>query len=424
MEYLGFFELISVSAMYTSDNPLRLGILREGKTPPDQRVPLTPDQCVLLQERFPELDIAVQPSPVRRIRDAEYAAAGLNMQEDLSDRDVLIGVKEVNAEELIPDKTYLFFSHTHKLQPYNAQLLAEILEKRIRLIDYELLKRPSGRRIIGFGRWAGLVGAYNGIRAWGERSGGFSIPRAIDCLDLNDMLAIAKGVNLPENMRIVLTGHGRVGQGAKEVLDHLKIRSVHPDDFLRMDFPEPVYTHLDVSDYNRRMDGSAFDMANFVAEPMMFESTFMPFAQRGDLFIAGHFWAEGSPFLFTREDMQHPDWKLKVVADISCDIDGPVACTIRPSTIADPLYGYHPHLQQECEATDSEGITIMAVDNLPCELQRDASDGFGQELMEHVIPLLVLGDADGILEGASETTKDGTLNAPFAYLSDYVKSGR
>ena len=255
--------------MYTTDNPLRLGILREGKTPPDQRVPLTPDQCVLLEERFPELDIAVQPSPVRRIRDAEYAAVGLRMQEDLSDRDVLIGVKEVNAEELIPNKTYLFFSHTHKLQPYNARLLGEILKKRIRLIDYELLKRPSGRRIIGFGRWAGLVGAYNGIRAWGERSGSFSIPRAIDCLDLNDMLSIAKGVSLPDDIRIVLTGYGRVGQGAKEVLDHLNIRSVHPDDFLRMDFPEPVYTHLDVGDYNERTDGAPFDMANFIAEPMI-----------------------------------------------------------------------------------------------------------------------------------------------------------
>jgi alanine dehydrogenase len=165
-----------------------LGILREGKTPPDQRVPLTPDQCVLLQQRFPELDIVVQPSPVRRIRDAEYASVGLVLQEDLSDRDVLIGVKEVNADDLLKDKTYMFFSHTHKLQPYNANLLAEILKKQIRLIDYELLKRPSGRRIIGFGRWAGLVGAYNGIRAWGVRHGSYSIPRAIDCRDLNDML--------------------------------------------------------------------------------------------------------------------------------------------------------------------------------------------------------------------------------------------
>lgn len=408
---------------YTTDTPLRLGILREGKTPPDQRVPLTPDQCVLLLQRFPELDIAVQPSPVRRIRDAEYASAGLTLQEDLADRDVLIGVKEVNAVDLIANKTYLFFSHTHKLQPYNANLLSEILRKRVRLIDYELLKRPSGRRIIGFGRWAGLVGAYNGIRAWGQRHETFSIPRAIDCMDLNDMLSTAKGVTLPENIRIVLTGHGRVGQGAKEVLDHLRIRCVHPDDFLRMDFPEPVYTHLDVNDYNCRIDGSAFDMADFISEPMLFQSTFKPFAHRGDLFIAGHFWAEGSPFLFSRKDMQHPDWKLGVVADISCDIDGPVASTIRPSTIAEPLYGYHPETQQECAINDSEGVTVMAVDNLPCELPRDASDGFGQELMEHVIPLLVLGDADGILDGASETTLAGELNAPFAYLEDYARKG-
>ena len=409
---------------YTSENPLRLGILREGKTPPDQRVPLTPDQCVLLQERFPELDIAVQPSPVRRIRDAEYASVGLKMQEDLSDRDVLIGVKEVNIEELIADKTYLFFSHTHKLQPYNANLLAEILKKRIRLIDYELLKRPSGRRIIGFGRWAGLVGAYNGIRAWGERTGSFAIPRAIDCLDLKDMLSTAKGVKLPDDLRIVLTGHGRVGQGAKEVLDKMNIRSVHPDDFLRMEFPEPVYTHLDVGDYNRRKDGAAFDMAEFIAEPMLFESTFMPFAQRGDLFIAGHFWAEGAPFLFTRNDMRQADWSLQVVADISCDIDGPVACTVRPSSIDDPLYGYHPGNEKECGISDREGITVMAVDNLPCELPRDASDGFGQELMEHVIPLLVLGDADDILEGASETTLAGELNEPFLYLADYAEQGK
>lgn len=409
---------------YTSENPLRLGILREGKTPPDQRVPLTPDQCVLLQERFPELDIAVQPSPVRRIRDAEYASVGLKMQEDLSDRDVLIGVKEVNAEDLIADKTYLFFSHTHKLQPYNAKLLAEILKKRIRLIDYELLKRPSGRRIIGFGRWAGLVGAYNGIRAWGERTGSFAIPRAIDCLDLKDMLSTAKGVKLPDDLRIVLTGHGRVGQGAKEVLDKMNIRSVHPDDFLRMEFPEPVYTHLDVGDYNRRKDGVAFDMAEFIAEPMLFESTFMPFAQRGDLFIAGHFWAEGSPFLFTRNDMRQADWGLQVVADISCDIDGPVACTVRPSSIAAPLYGYHPGNEKECGISDKEGITVMAVDNLPCELPRDASDGFGQELMEHVVPLLVLGDADGILDGASETTLAGELNEPYLYLADYAEQGK
>lgn len=408
---------------YTVDNPLKIGVIREGKTPPDQRVPLSPDQCVLLHQRFPQLRIVIQSSNVRRIRDVEYSSAGLEVREDVSDCDVLIGVKEVNLSDLIPGKTYLFFSHTHKLQPYNAKLLAALLAKRIRLIDYELLKRPSGRRIIGFGRWAGLVGAYSGIRAVGKRSGAFELPKAIDCRDLKEMLGHVKKVKLPADFKIVLTGHGRVGTGARELLDHMKLRSVHPDDFLRMKYPEPVFTHLDVADYTARKDGDPFDMREFVSDPLEFKSTFPRFAHQADLFIAGHFWADGSPYLFTREDMRSPKWKVNVVADISCDIDGPVACTIRPSTIENPLYGYHPATEQECSFDDPEGITVLAVDNLPCELPRDASEGFGRELMEQVIPLLVLGDADGILNGATETRLDGTLNAPFSYLEQYAKSG-
>ena len=410
--------------IYTPEHPLRIGVVREGKTPPDQRVPLTPEQCIELQQEFREIDLVVQPSAVRRIEDSEYIAAGVKLQEDLSDRDVLIGVKEVRIEDLIPNKTYLFFSHTHKLQPYNAKLLAAILERKIRLIDYELLKRPSGKRIIGFGRWAGLVGAYSGIRAYGLRSKRFELPRAIDCRDLKETLSHLKKVKLPASFKIILTGHGRVGNGAREVLEHMRIRSVHPDDFLRMDYPEPVYVHLDVADYNRRKDGGPFDMGDFVSDPTDFQSNFMRFAERANLFIAGHFWADGSPFLFTREDMRHPKWKIDVVADISCDIDGPVACTIRPSTIADPLYGYDPVSETECAFDDPQGITVLAVDNLPCELPRDASKGFGVELMEQVIPLLIEGDGDGILEGATETTLSGHLNPIFNYLAAYAERGR
>lgn len=408
---------------YTSENPLRLGVLREGKVPPDQRVPLTPTQCIGISERFPELDIAVQPSSVRRIKDQEYADAGVTLQEDMRDRDVLIGVKEVNASDLIPSKTYLFFSHTYKLQPYNAKLLAAILEHKIRLIDYEMLRRPSGKRIIGFGRWAGLVGAYNGIRAYGLRSGRYSLPQALACRDLKEMLAHVKTANLPDNFRIVLTGNGRVGQGAREVLDCMKLRCVHKSDFLRMEFPEPVFTHLDAEDYNERLDGGGFDYQSFIADPTTYQSIFLPFATQAHMMIAGHFWAEGAPYLFTREDMRHPEWSVEVVADISCDIDGPVASTLRPSTIQDPLYGYDPVGECECPFDAPGSLTVMAVDNLPCELPRDASEGFGKELMEHVIPLLVAGDDDGILHAATETKLDGTLNAPFAYLEAYAVQG-
>ena len=399
---------------------MKIGVVREGKTPPDQRVPLTPAQCAELKRSYPDVELVVESSEVRRITDDEYRAEGIDVVKDLSGCDVLLGVKEVPLNELIPDTTYLFFSHTYKLQPYNAKLLRTIVDKRIRLIDYELIKRANGRRVIGFGRWAGIVGAYNGLRAWGMRHGTFALPRAIDCADMKDMVSHAKAIDLPSHMKIVLTGGGRVGMGAHELLTSLGLREVHADAFLKEDFNEAVFTRLDVEQYNARTDGKPFDMEGFMADATGYKSTFMPYAEVADMYIAGHYWAEGSPFLFTREDMMSASWNVKVVADVSCDIDGPVACTLRPSTIAEPLYGYNPTTESECAMDDPSGVTVMAVDNLPCELPRDASHGFGKEMMAHVIPLLVGGDRDNMLTNATETTLEGALAPKFAYLQDYI----
>ena len=399
---------------------MKIGVVREGKTPPDQRVPLTPAQCAELKRSYPEVELVVESSEVRRITDDEYRAEGIDVVQDLSGCDVLLGVKEVPMSELIPDTTYLFFSHTYKLQPYNAKLLRTIVDKRIRLIDYELIKRANGQRVIGFGRWAGIVGAYNGLRAWGMRQGTFALPRAIDCADMKEMVSEAKALDLPSHMKIVLTGGGRVGMGAHELLTSLGLREVHADAFLKEDFNEAVFTRLDVEQYNARKDGKPFDMEGFMADATGYKSTFMSFAEVADMYIAGHYWAEGSPFLFTREDMKVASWNVKVVADVSCDIDGPVACTLRPSTIADPLYGYNPSTESECAMDDPSGVTVMAVDNLPCELPRDASHGFGKEMMAHVIPLLVGGDRDNMLTNATETTLEGALAPKFAYLQDYI----
>ena len=399
---------------------MKIGVVREGKTPPDQRVPLTPAQCAELKRSYPDVELVVESSEVRRITDDEYRAEGIDVVQDLGGCDVLLGVKEVPLDELIPDTTYLFFSHTYKLQPYNAKLLRTIVDKRIRLIDYELIKRANGRRVIGFGRWAGIVGAYNGLRAWGMRHGTFALPRAIDCADMKDMVSHAKAIDLPSHMKIVLTGGGRVGMGAHELLTSLGLREVHADAFLKEDFNEAVFTRLDVDQYNARTDGQPFDMEGFMADATGYKSTFMPYAEVADMYIAGHYWAEGSPFLFTREDMKAASWNVKVVADVSCDIDGPVACTLRPSTIAEPLYGYNPSTESECAMDDPSGVTVMAVDNLPCELPRDASLGFGKEMMAHVIPLLVGGDRDNMLTNATETTLEGALAPKFAYLQDYI----
>ena len=264
------------------------------------------------------------------------------------------------------------------------------------------------------------MGAYNGLRAWGLRHKTFDLPRAIDCQDMKEMLAHAKAIDLPADMKIVLTGGGRVGMGAHELLSSLGLREVHGGALLSETFNEAVFARLDVHQYNARMDGKPFDMDEFVADGTGYKSTFMPYAEVADMYIAGHYWAEGSPFLFTRDDMKRSTWKVKVVADVSCDIDGPVACTLRPSTIADPVYGYDPSAETECTYDDPEGITVMAVDNLPCELPRDASHGFGKEMMAHVIPLLVGGDRDDMLTNATETTLEGKLSPKFAYLQDYI----
>ena len=399
---------------------MKIGVIREGKTPPDQRVPLTPAQCAELKRLYPDVELVVESSEVRRIGDDEYRQEGIDVVSDLQGCDVLLGVKEVPLDELRDDTTYLFFSHTYKLQPYNAKLLRTIVDKRIRLIDYELIKRANGRRVIGFGRWAGIVGAYNGLRAWGLRHKTFDLPRAIDCQDMKEMLAHAKAIDLPADLKIVLTGGGRVGMGAHELLSSLGLREVHGDALLSETFNEAVFARLDVHQYNARMDGKPFDMDEFVADATGYKSTFMPYAEVADMYIAGHYWAEGSPFLFTRDDMKRSTWKVKVVADVSCDIDGPVACTLRPSTIAAPVYGYDPSAETECAYDAPEGITVMAVDNLPCELPRDASHGFGKEMMAHVIPLLVGGDRDDMLTNATETTLEGKLSPKFAYLQDYI----
>ncbi len=399
---------------------MKIGILREGKVPPDQRVPLTPEQCAAVLEQFPYAELAVQTSDVRRIADAEYTEAGVQLQEDLSDCDVLFGVKEVPVDQLIPDKTYFFFSHTYKLQPYNAKLLRACIDNRVRLIDYELLKRPGGQRIIGFGRYAGVVGTYNAFRTHGAHHGTYDLPRAIDCADRKEMEGHLSKVNLNPTTKIALTGRGRVGNGAREILEAMRIREVHPVDYLREDFGEPVFTHLDLEDYNRRKSDGGFDFQEFCEDPIDYESTFMAFARSTDLFVAGHFWSEGSPFLYTREDVRDEDWRISVVADISCDIDGPVASTIEPSTIADPMYGYDPIKEARVPFRSAGSIGVMAVDNLPCELPRDASADFGATLLQHIIPLVLEGDGQGILQGASETTLDGTLSPAFAYLSEYA----
>ncbi len=371
---------------------------------------------------WPSVEVVVQPSEIRAIPDQEYVQAGVKLQEDLSDCDILLGVKEVPCEQLIPEKTYLFFSHTFKKQEYNKELLRCILEKKVRLIDYEVLTAEDGRRLIGFGRYAGVVGAYNGFLAWGEKTGDYVLKPANACEDRKEMEKELSKVNLPYDFKLVLTGNGRVARGAMEILDALEIKKVTPEEIATQEFKEPVYSQLLVTDYNQRKDGEPFSRGDFYKYPVGYKSNFMRFAKVSDMYLACHYWDNRSPYIFTREDAKSEDFNIKVVADISCDIDCAVASTLRPATIEEPMYGYDPVAEKEVDFYEPNSIGVMAVDNLPCELPRDASEDFGIELINNVLPSLIEQDSEGIIERATQTNLQGQLTAPFLYLEDWVQA--
>ena len=400
---------------------IRIGIIREGKVPPDKRVPLTPKQCKLVETRYLNVEIIVQPSPIRAYSDQEYLDLGIKMSEDLSSCDIIIGVKEVNIEDLIPGKKFMFFSHTIKKQPYNRKLLKAIIDKNIQLIDYEVLKNKANKRIIGFGRYAGIVGCYNGLLTFGKKHGYYDIKPANQCKDRKELEGELKKINLPSNMKLVLTGFGRVGHGAREILDLLPIKEVSPEEFLAQEFSEPVFTHLEAEDYYERKDGGEFDKASFYSSPEDYKCSFSRYLSHADMYIPCHFWSNKADYIITREDLKRSDLRLTVVADISCDIDCAIGCTIRSSKITDPIYGYNPHSEKEDDFMKKGVIAVMAVDNLPCELPVDASEDFGNELLKEVFPALLLDDPDNIIERASETTLDGKLTERFSYLEEYVE---
>lgn len=397
---------------------MKFGITKERKNPPDRRVVFSPTKLKEFKAQFPTAKIAVESSDIRVFSDESYQKEGLEVTENMQDCDVLFGVKEVPIEALIPNKKYFFFSHTIKKQPYNRDLLNAILEKNIELFDHETIIKENGARLIGFGRYAGIVGTYNGFRAIGLNKETFNLPKAETLDSQKELISELKKINI-KNIKILLTGNGKVAYGAKEMLDAMHIKQVSVDEYLSQNFDEPVYCLADVLDYNKRKDGKVIDVFDFYNHPEKYDSDFMRFAKVTDFFIAGHFYGNGAPYLFTREDAKHKDFNIKFVADISCDVDGPVASTLRASTIAAPFYGYNPQTESEVNYKDENAIVVMAVDNLPCELPKDASEGFGEMFLENVIPAFFNDDKDGVLERA-KMTENGKLTERFAYLQDYV----
>ncbi len=397
---------------------MKFAIIKERKNPPDRRVVFSPSALKHIKLQHPEAEIFVESSDIRVFTDQEYQDLGFAVVDDVSHCDVFFGVKEVPVEALIPNKKYFFFSHTIKKQSHNQKLMRALLDKNITLFDHETIVNEFNKRLIGFGRYAGIVGAYNGFRAFGMKFELFNLPKAETLLHKQDLVLRLKRQILPP-LKIVLTGCGKVGMGAKEILDGMKIKQVSPDYFLSKNFSEAVYTQIDVLDYNIRKDGRVVDNQDFYKHPDEYVSNFERFTKVADIFMAGHFHGNNAPDILTQKMLQAVDCKIKIIADISCDVAGPIASTLRSSSISEPFYGYLPANHSEVSFMHPGAVVVMAVDNLPCELPKDASEGFGEMFIEHVVPAFFNGDADHILERA-KVTENGNLTPKFDYLMDYA----
>ncbi len=402
---------------------LKIALIREGKIPTDARVLLTPKQCKMVMERFPSVKIVAQPSPGRCFDDDSYRAAGIELTENIADCDLLMGIKEVPIDWLLPNKKYFFFSHTVKKQVHNKKLLQAMLNKSTEIIDYELLTDYRNNRLIAFGRFAGMVGAHNGVMGWGLRTGKFMLPRMHHLHDYSAAQAIYRDLKFPF-MRAVVTGTGRVANGAAEVLRDMGFRNVSPDDFLTQQFRgRPIFTQLSALDYVRRRDGLPFDKDEFYAFPGRYESRFAEYYRCTDLLINGIFYDENAPMFFNSSEMRSPSFKIKVIADVTCDIvpHSSIPATLKASTIESPFFGYDPLRSVETEPFRQYTVDMMTVDNLPNELPRDASEFFGHQFIENILPFLVENTHSDVIERAT-VCKDGKLMPRYDYLTDFLAS--
>lgn len=398
-----------------------LGLIKEFKNPPDRRVALSPEQCSRLQKMFPRLKIVVQPSPHRIFSDNDYRNSGITVSENMADCDILLGIKEVPFQYLIPRKTYMFFSHTIKMQEQNRQMLKEIIRHGIKLIDYECLHNERGSRILGFGKFAGIVGTFEILRAMGKKYNVFELesPSAMKNYDeLKSKISQYAELIKQQKKKIILAGSGRVISGCEELLQYIEIKKVSSFDFVKNEFGETVYTLLDLENLYERKDGEKLIHSHFYNNHEMYVSKFKTFSKIADVLINGVYWDSKMVKHFEKEETMADDFKIKLIADISCDIEGSVPITIRETTIEKPVFGWDCKNLKECEPYTESSIDIMAVSNLPTELPADASIGFGEDLIKKILPELFKENSKMINEAT--ICENGILTEKYSYLHDFV----
>ncbi len=399
---------------------MTFGIIKERKIPLDARVALTPKQCVFIKTNFPDVHIVVESSENRCFSDNAYLTEGVEISTDLSACDILLGIKEVPIDQLNADKTYFFFSHTIKKQAHNRTLLQAILQKNVRLIDYEVLTDDNGKRLIAFGKFAGMVGTHNGLLGYGLRIGTFTLPRLYTLKDYSVAKELYKNIKFPP-LRAIISGGGRVSSGAVEVIQDAGFQRVSINDFLTKTYDYPVFIRIHPMDYVERIDGQPFEKNDYYTDPSLYRSTFARFFNKTDLFINGIFYDARAPRFFELTDMSSLDFNIQVIADVSCDLMpySSVPCTIRATKIPDPFFGFDKTTHQEVAPFESNAVTMMTIDNLPNELPCDASTFFGEQFISFILPEILKEEySDVLLRGT--IAMDGVLRPSFAYLQDYV----
>ena len=397
---------------------IRIGLIREGKIPADNRVALTPAQCKWILKNSTDVQVIVQSSPDRCFSDREYLSAGAEVKDDMSDCDILFGIKEVPVTQLIPGKTYLFFSHTKKKQPHNQKLLRAIIDKKITLIDYECLEHEDGQRIIGFGFFAGVVGAHNGMMAYGNRTGLYKLDRVYKQRSFRELIHIYFGLRLP-NVKIAITGSGRVAHGILEIMNLMEIHEVEPEDYLLRRFSYPVYTQLKGPDLYQHKETGKYNREHFHEHPEEYNCKFLPYTEQTDILMNGVYWDKHAPRLFEKEHVKSEKFIIQTIADITDDVNGSVPINAGDQTIENPVYGVNKITLEKTDPYLADSIDIMAVGNLPNELPRDASRYFGEQLIKYLLEDIV-GNGSAILDRAT-IVKDGNLTSHYEYLREYAE---
>ncbi len=396
---------------------LKIGLIREGKFPADNRVALIPSQCKWIHKNSTEVTIVIQSSVQRCFPDKEYQSAGVEVKEDLSDCDVLMGIKEVPVEELIAGKTYLFFSHTKKKQPHNRHLLQAIIKEKITLVDYECLEHEDGTRLIGFGFFAGVVGAHNGIMSYGNRTGSFHLGRVYKQKNFQQLIHTYFGLKLPL-VKIAVTGSGKVAHGITDIMNLMGIHEAEPDEYKSTKFSYPVYVHLKGANlYANRKTGKYF-RNEFHEHPERYKCLFDDYIFETDILLNGVYWEENIPRLFEMENLKNKNFRMNTIADISDDKHGSVPCNMGDATIEDPIYGVDKMTGAVTKPYLQTSVDVMAVGNLPNELPRDASRYFGEQLIKFILDDLVAGGSK-IIDQAT-IVKEGNLTEEYQYMKEYA----